>query len=370
MGCCRSSCEGTGMTNVFAMGHVGACWILFMWSAAVQLVVLCGVQRTQAGVIPVHIYGTGSSSNGSKEEAGREGLSLYTPPPLVLDYHDGPLMTSSTGIPVYLLWYGVFSKSEKQTVADFVRSISPMNEQQLGLTPSVSMWWKTLTSYKDNRGMQVTSVVSIAGQHTDRSGSLGRNLNLLDVETLVENSVANAYFPADAAAVYVVVTAYNVNVQGFCLSSCGLHSFLQPNAKTKGKQLVYAWVGNPGTQCPGYCAWPFAVDPSIGPQDFKPLIAPNGVGADGMVINLATLLAGTATNPFNTGYYQGVATLPNEAATACLGSFGTGSYPGQPGQLLTNTLTKASFNAYGIRHRQFLLPALWDPTTQTCKTLT
>jgi hypothetical protein len=95
-----------------------------------------------------------------------------------------------------------------------------------------------------------------------------------------------------------------------------------------------------------------------------------GVGADGMVINLATLLAGTATNPFNTGYYQGVATLPNEAATACLGSFGTGSYPGQPGQLLTNTLTKASFNAYGIHHRQFLLPALWDPTTQTCKTLT
>ncbi len=277
---CKSSCEGTGMTNVFAMGHVGACWILFMWSAAVQLVVLCGVQQTQAGVIPVHIYGSGSSSNGSEEEAGREGLSLYTPPPLVLDYHDGPLMTSSTGIPVYLLWYGVFSKSEKQTVADFVRSISPMNEQQqqLGLTPSVSMWWKTLTSYKDNRGMQVTSVVSIAGQHTDRSGSLGRNLNLLDVETLVENSVANEYFPADAAAVYVVVTAYNVNVQGFCLSSCGLHSFLQPSAKTKGKQLVYVWVGNPGTQCPGYCAWPFAVDPSIGPQDFKPLIAPNGGG--------------------------------------------------------------------------------------------
>lgn len=58
------------------------------------------------------------------------------------------------------------------------------------------------------------------------------------------------------------------------------------------------------------------------------LVAPNGIGADGMVINIATILAGTASNPFKTGYFEGDALAPLEAITACLGIFGAGVYPG------------------------------------------
>lgn len=372
------------------MGLVAGFMLSSAAAAAVVLVLLVSlfsVQQTEAGVIPVHNYGGRSTrataheqqEEGKESEAGAgRGLSLYIPPPLILNYHNGPLLTSSSGIPIYLLWYGGFSKSQKQTVADFLRSISPTNStstrertsDEVGI-PAVSTWWNTLTSYKDSGGVGVTPLVRIGGQYTDRACSLGRNLKLADIQTLVVDSVANAYFPADPAAVYLVLTAYNVFVEGFCVSSCGSHSLVPGSLKTKNTELLYAWVGNPGTQCPGYCAWPFAVEPFVGPPDFKPLVAPNGdIGADGMVINVATLLAGTATNPFNTGYYQGVASLPNEAATACLGSFGSGSFPGYPGHLLTDTVTNASFNAYGIHSREFLLPALWDPASDTCKTLT
>ena len=66
--------------------------------------------------------------------------------------------------------------------------------------------------------------------------------------------------------------------------------------------IVYAHVGD-AVQCPGFCAWPYAL-PAYGPPG-QALVAPNGVGADGMVINIATILAGAATNPFKTGYFQG-----------------------------------------------------------------
>jgi hypothetical protein len=57
-------------------------------------------------------------------------------------------------------------------------------------------------------------------------------------------------------------------------------------------------------------------------------VPPNGdVGVDGMVISLAALLAGTATNPYGDGYYQGEAGTGLESATACVGIFGTSVLP-------------------------------------------
>ncbi|GKE50713.1 EXORDIUM-like protein, partial [Tanacetum coccineum] len=66
-----------------------------------------------------------------------------------------------------------------------------------------------------------------------------------------------------------------------------------------------------------------------------PLVAPNNdVSVDGMVINLASLLAGTATNPFGNGYYQGDADAPLEATSMCPGVYTKGAYPGYAGDLL------------------------------------
>nr|GEW41281.1 hypothetical protein [Tanacetum cinerariifolium] len=118
----------------------------------------------------------------------------------------------------------------------------------------------------------------------------------------------------------------------------------------------------------GQCAWPFH-QPIYGPQG-APLVAPNNdVGMDGMVIYLASLLAGTATNPFGNGYYQGDAGAPLEAASACPGVYGKGAYPGYPGDLLVESTTGASYNAHGANGRKYLVPAMYDPSTSTCSTL-
>ncbi|GKV25380.1 hypothetical protein SLEP1_g34828 [Rubroshorea leprosula] len=95
--------------------------------------------------------------------------------------------------------------------------------------------------------------------------------------------------------------------------------------------------------------------PIYGSQN-PPIVAPNNnVGLDGMMINLASLLAGTATNPFENGYLEGPAKAPLKAASACPGVYGKGPYVGYARQ--------ASCNARGDNRRKNLLPALYDPAT-------
>ncbi|KHN30294.1 hypothetical protein glysoja_042454 [Glycine soja] len=77
------------------------------------------------------------------------------------------------------------------------------------------------------------------------------------------------------------------------MNQCGTHG---RGKNGNSEKIAYAWVGNSVTQCPGQCAWPFH-QPIYGPQN-PPLVAPNNdVGLDGMLINVASLLAGTVTNP-------------------------------------------------------------------------
>ncbi|PKI35835.1 hypothetical protein CRG98_043744 [Punica granatum] len=150
------------------------------------------------------------------------------------------------------------------------------------------------------------------------------------------------------------------------MSRCGSHGAV--SAGRRDNKVAYAWVGNSIRQCPGQCAWPFH-KPIYGPQ-MPPLVPPSGdVGADGMVINIATVLAGAVTNPFDGGYYQGHADASLEAVSACTGIFGKGAFPGYPGNVLKDKATGASYNAVGVNRRKFLLPAMWDPKTKSCKAL-
>lgn len=97
---------------------------------------------------------------------------------------------------------------------------------------------------------------------------------------------------------------------------------------------------------------------------------PSGdVGMDGMVVNIASMVAGAVTNPFRDGFYQGDKDAPLEAATACTGVYGSGAYPGFAGNLAVDGTTGASYNANGANGRKYLLPALFDPATSTCSTL-
>lgn len=283
--------------------------------------------------------------------AARKLSALVQPQNPVLRYHNGPLLKGN--VTVNILWYGKFSPSQRSILVDFLHSVGSRSTRP----PSVSSWWKTTGRY---RGGPTTLV--IGNQILDESCSLGKLLTTRKLIALASKAGAVKKY---SNAVNVVLTAADVAVDGFCMSRCGTHGSTRDN---KGKRFVYAWVGNSVSQCPGQCAWPFH-QPVYGPQN-PPLVSPNGdVGIDGMVINLATVLAGTVTNPFDNGYFQGSSDAPLEAVSACTGIFGKGAYPGYPGDVIVDKTTRASYNAIGVNGRKYLLPAMWDPRTSTCKTV-
>ncbi|KAJ7283014.1 hypothetical protein O6H91_07G078800 [Diphasiastrum complanatum] len=294
----------------------------------------------------------------------RKLSALVPEPPLVLPYHKGPLLSGDGVLNVHLLWYGRFSASQRSTILDFLSSFQSKEGQQ----PSVSSWWKTTSGYKDSTGSPVFTLVQAGEQLTDARYSLGKNLKRSDLQTLTLKSISSASFPLDLKALYLVLTADDVYVDGFCVNACASHTYAHSTTPmNRAQNLPVAWVGNSISKCAGKCAWPFANPKAFGGPDTPALVAPNGdAGIDGMIINIATVLAGAATNPFGTGYYQGPADAPLEAATACTGIFGKGAYPGYAGELLVEKSTGASFNVHGINNRAFLLPALWNPATLAC----
>ncbi|XP_010676078.2 protein EXORDIUM-like 2 [Beta vulgaris subsp. vulgaris] len=277
-------------------------------------------------------------------------LALVQPEPLVLKYHNGPLLKGN--LTVNLIWYGKFTPVQRSIIVDFIQSLSSRAHAS---HPSVSSWWQITGGY---RGGPCT--ITLGKQFLDQSYSLGKALTPSQLLVLASKL-------PHRNAINVVLTSADVTPDRFCMSTCGAHGFGLAG-KHKKIKFAYAWVGNPEKQCPGQCAWPFH-QPMYGPQT-PPLIAPNGdLGVDGMIMNLATVLAGAVTNPFDSGYFQGPVDGGLEAVSACTGIFGSGSYPGYPGQLLADRSTGASFNAYGTHERKYLLPAMWDPKTSACKTL-
>ncbi|KAL5208600.1 hypothetical protein ABZP36_033035 [Zizania latifolia] len=289
----------------------------------------------------------------------RRRMELYKPDPAdMLSYHAGAVLRGN--IPVSILWYGEFTPAQKSIIFDFLLSLSLA---PYAAAPSVARWWNTIdelylskAAQTNSNGQNTKTKVLIANQVSDSQCSIGKLLTLAQVSALA------AQAKPMKGGVAMVFTAQDVTVEGFGMSRCGLHGSFAKSG------TAYIWVGNPATQCPGECAWPFH-QPVYGPQG-APLLAPNGdVGMDGMVMNLASMLAGTATNPFGDGYYQGSRDAPLEAATACPGVFGSGAYPGFAGELKVDEATGASYNANGANGRKYLLPALYDPSTATCNTL-
>jgi len=277
-------------------------------------------------------------------------------PQLKFQYHRGPLLTGK--ISVNLIWYGNFKPSQKAIVTDFITSLS--SPKPLTAQPSVATWWKATEKYYQTPSPKLA--LSLGSQILDENYSFGKSLTTDQIVKLASKG-------PQRNAINVVLTSADVAVEGFCSSRCGTHrSSMGARVNGKRYKFAYIWVGNSETQCPGQCAWPFH-QPIYGPQN-PALVAPNNdVGVDGMVINVASLLAGTVTNPFGNGYFQGPKEAPLEAASACTGVYGKGAYPGYAGNLLVDPTTGASYNANGVNGRKYLLPALVDPKTSACSTI-
>lgn len=280
-------------------------------------------------------------------------------------YHNGPLLLGN--ISINLIWYGKFKPSQRAIVSDFIVSLSAA--RTAADQPSVTTWMDMIARYYSlarlPRGHSSHSPLALslaAPQILDEDYSLGKSLDDQQIKELASKG-------GQRDAINVVLTSSDVAVRGFCSSRCGTHdSSVGAPVDGKRHKFTYIWVGNSETQCPGQCAWPFH-QPIYGPQG-PPLVAPNNdVGLDGVVINLASLLAGTVTNPFKNGFFHGPSEAPLEAAAACPGVYAKGAYPGYAGDLLVDSVTGASYNAHGVNGRKYLLPALYDPSTSSCSTL-
>lgn len=298
-------------------------------------------------------HGQNQNQNQTQDQASSMGSTSST-----VTYHGGRLLTKKNGINVYVIWYGAFSVEDRTAIIDFFDSF---DKKKVNKEPSVFRWWKAIGSYKDKAKISVSGTVKLAKQNGDVY-SLGKSIKRQEIGELVMNKIKAKKLPVDGNGIYLVFTATDVTVENFCRSSCGFHDSIE----IEKIKVVYAHVGDSSDQCPGFCAWPYAI-PSFGPPGQKALLAPNGVGADGLIINIATIIAGAATNPFKDGYFQGDALAPLEAVTACPGIFGAGAFPGNPGNLIVDKATNASFNVYGSNDKKFLLPAIWDLKSSTCK---
>nr|CAB3448057.1 unnamed protein product [Digitaria exilis]CAB3504512.1 unnamed protein product [Digitaria exilis] len=276
----------------------------------------------------------------------RRRMELYHPNPAdMLSYHNGQVLHGD--IAVSVLWYGQFTQAQKTIVYDFILSLTMMPQTA---SPSVAKWWNTIEQQYLSKALQATpnaggpkkTQVLLADQVSDDSCTMGKSLTLAQISSLAARAKPKK------GGVALVFTAQDITVEGFCMSQCGLHG---SDAKSG---TTYVWVGNSATQCPGQCAWPFH-QPEYGPQG-PPLTPPNGdVGVDGMIVNLASEFAGVVTNPFGDAYYLGSSEAPLEAATACPGQFGSGSYPGYAGNLKIDQSTGASYNANGAQGRNTLV---------------
>ncbi|XP_038983230.1 protein PHOSPHATE-INDUCED 1-like [Phoenix dactylifera] len=310
---------------------------------------MASFQVARTTVLVLVVVSLGQVCMGSRRLA-----TLVQPTPL--EYHNGAVLQGD--VPITILWYGKFTPSQKSIISDFLLSLTPQPHQKLS-GPSVSQWWNTIDEvYLSKAGTKSPKKTQIllAGQVSDEMCSLSKSLTRDQISELAAKAGPKK------SGIVLVLTAEDVTVEGFCMSRCGLHGSDRKAGST------YIWVGNPTTQCPGQCAWPFH-QPVSGPQT-PPLVAPNGdVGIDGMVLNLASMMAGTVTNPFGDGFYQGPKEAPLEAATACPGVYAKGAYPGYPGDLLVDPATGASYNANGARGRKYLVPALFEPSTSSCSTL-
>uniref|UniRef100_A0ACD5ZQJ8 Uncharacterized protein n=1 Tax=Avena sativa TaxID=4498 RepID=A0ACD5ZQJ8_AVESA len=303
-------------------------------------------------VLVVFVLALLSLAHGSM--GARRLMELYEPDPSeLLKYHNGTVLSGD--IPVSILWYGRFTAAQKDIVSDFLASLSA--SPRIYPAPSVPQWWSSIVRLYlskveavGKKGATKTRVF-LSGNFSDVGCSLGRSLTLSQIPALAATAK-----PA-RGGVALLLTAQDVAVEGFCMSRCGMHG---PGAEAGS---AYVWVGNSAAQCPAQCAWPFQ-------QEEPPVVPPNGdLGMDGLVINLASMLAGAVTDPFGDGFYQGEREAPLEAATACQGVYGSGAYPGNAGKLLIDKVTGASYNANGAHGRRYLLPALFDPLSSQCATL-
>lgn len=207
-----------------------------------------------------------------------------------IGYHGGPVMLGTPDI--YFIWYGNWSGSPALTILPDLMS-------NIGGSP----YLKINTTYTDSQGRAVSGDVHYAGSITDNY-SRGKVLAQTDVERVVASALSSGALPTSTNAIYFVITALDVTMNGFCNQFCGWHT--NGSGSLLGTHIKYSFIGN-AARCPQNCS------------PYSP--SPNGdIASDGMASMIAHELEESLTDPELDAWID---TGSQENADKCAWKFGT-----------------------------------------------
>jgi hypothetical protein len=219
-----------------------------------------------------------------------------------ITYHGGPVMNASTGVNVYLIWYGNWatqSPTGKAIITDMLNSAGGQPYFNINTT-----YYQT----SNTPANQVKNVVTVMGAIDDVNKSQGAKLTDAKVKTIVSSAISTGKLPKDPTAVYFVLTTKDVSESsGFCTQYCGWHS----HATILSTDIKYSFVGD-AARCLSACA----------PQTTSPN---NNPGVDGMASVVMHELEEAASDPDLNAWYDSAGA---ENADKCAWTFGTTFNPG------------------------------------------
>jgi hypothetical protein len=92
----------------------------------------------------------GAVTSSEPNQLARRRLAALVPPqPLVLPYHNGPILSGQNNVTkLYVIFYGAFSKLQRYAMRRFLRSLAPPRHRARASIPTVAKWWETTKGYQ------------------------------------------------------------------------------------------------------------------------------------------------------------------------------------------------------------------------------
>lgn len=206
-----------------------------------------------------------------------------------IGYHGGPVMTGTTHI--YYIWYGNWANNTAPAILNNFAN-------KIGGSP----YYNINTTYYNASNVKISNSVTHPS-NTSVAYPYGTALSDAQIQSVVSNAITTAALPNDPKGVYFVLTSKDVTAtSGFCTNYCGWHTY----TNISGKNIKYAFVGDPSQKCPTACE-----AQSVSPN--------NNPGADGMASVIAHELEEAATDPNLNAWYD---SLGWENADKCAWKFG------------------------------------------------
>ncbi len=259
-------------------------------------------------------------------------------------YHNGPVMHSPA---LYIIYYGAFPSTTQPIINTF---LSDLNADS-NIDP-----YSVNKSYYDTTGpvlgsFRFTAPVGAPSANAwDAAGSVywdnysqGNQLGgTAGIPKIIEHALVGK--SADLNGIYIVVTAPDVKISGFCTSFCAYHTHTTVN----GADVRYALIPDPSQKCSG-CNGGIAV--------YGDTVTPNlDMGADTMTDDIMHELSETVTDPDISAWYTQSGA---ENADLCNYVYATSMNPIQTGTVVVNGVMHTYHKNFTLNNHDYLIQFIW-----------